>query len=130
MGRWFIKLDDKIMEWSSVSDSPRTPLLTEKQFLRYWKEEYGRDRATDLGETMAHLKTKGISSSHTTINETIKGNRAGKGEKPLTKAQIIEAYTFSNDSEFEEWCKKRDKYADDTTAEWEKLFSERNKKST
>lgn len=128
MGRCIIKLAGKFMEWSSVSDAPHTPLLSEEQFLIYWRQEYGRARWHELGEYMTRVKANG--SSYSTPDSILKNNRAGKNDKKLTKAQIIAAFTIADQAEFEDWCKAKDKYAEKQLQEYTKMFSERNKKTT
>jgi len=128
MGRCVIQLDGKFMEWTSVSDGPASLLLTEEQFRRYWREEYGRNRWHELAEILLLVKKYGTSARRYTVDDIIKGNHAGKEGKHLTKKQIVEAYTPTPE-EFEEWCKARDKFAEDQYKEWEEIFSEREKGS-
>jgi len=113
------------MEWTSVSDGPSSILLTEEQFRRYWREEYGRNRWHELAEVLLAVKERGTTARTETVDQIIKGNHAGEKGKTLTKAQIIEAYTPTPE-EFEEWCKNRDKFAEEQFKEWEEIFTKRN----
>ena len=106
MGYCIIKLDGKYMEWTSVSDSPRSPLLPKEQFIRYWEEEYGRYRMWELPRLLKQADETGTSALGHTVNEIIRGNQAGVGGKRLTKRQIIQVYTI-NGYDFELWCKRR-----------------------
>lgn len=128
MGRCIIKLDGKLMEWTSVSDGPASLLLTEEQFRRYWREEYGRSRWHELAEILIKVQKRGTTALSYTVDQIIKDNHAGEKGKRLTKSQIIEAYTPTPE-EFEEWCKNRDKYAAKQYDEWKEIFSEREKGS-
>lgn len=124
MGRCIIKLDGKYMHWTSVSDGPISLLLTEEQFRRYWREEFGRDRWHELAELLLTVKAKGTTARGYTVDDIIKDNRAGEKGKTLTKKQLIEAYT-PTDAEFEEWCKNRNKFAEEQYKEWEEVWAER-----
>lgn len=128
MGRCIIKLGDRFMEWSSISDAPHTPLLTEEQFLVYWRQEYGRARWHELGECLTRAKQNG--SSYGTVDSILKNNRAGKKDRKLTKKEIIAAFTVENQAEFEEWSKRKDEYAEKQLREYTEIFLERNSKTT
>jgi hypothetical protein len=111
MGKCIIQLDGKFMHWSSVTDAPETPLLPEPLFAQYWKDEYGRSGMVDYANMMDRAKTQGHSSrfSTETVNSLIRNNRAGQGDKTMTKKQIIEAYTMTDAQEFIEWSHQRTK---------------------
>lgn len=128
MGRCVIQLDGKFMEWTSVSDGPVSPLLTEVQFRRYWREEYGRSRWHELAEVLMAVKARGTSARGYTVDEIIKSNRAGKNDTKLTKKQIINGYTPSSDAELEEWFRDSNAETEKRFKEWEAIFTEREKR--
>lgn len=122
MGSCIIKLNGKYMEWTSISDSPRTPLMTEEQLRQYWRREYGRCRWPELAEILNKLKTSDVANSTRTINEIIKDNRAGKNESTLTKSQIIAEYSVDYD-EFISWHLNQDRAAE----RWYEKYNEHTK---
>jgi hypothetical protein len=109
MGKAILHIDGKFMHWSSVTDAPETPLLPEPLFAQYWKDEYGRSGVVDYVNLMEMAKERGCTAHGTTVNSIIRDNRAGRGEKKLTKAQIIEAYTITDPKDFAEWSERRNK---------------------
>lgn len=117
MGKCVIMLEGKFMQWSSVTDAPESPLLSEDLFTQYWKDEYGRSGVIDFPRVMETTKQRGCSYGGMTVNEVISNNRAGEKEKKLTKAQIIKAYDCSPE-EFAEWSKGRDKAFADMAIEF------------
>lgn len=99
------------MHWSSVSDSPATPLLPEPLFKKYWYEEYGRSGWVDYAIMIHAAKTFGCSAQGykvKNVNEVIRKNRAGKNDKCLTKKELIENFTCESPEEFMQWSKARD----------------------
>jgi hypothetical protein len=129
MGRCVIQLDGKFMEWTSVSDGPASLLLTEEQFRRYWREEYGRARWHELAEILLTVKKNGTTARGYTVDKIIKNNRAGKNDNPLTKQQLIDCYSITDPEDFAVWCENRDKFAEDQYKEWEEIFAKREKES-
>lgn len=118
MGYCVIKLDGKYLEWSSISDSPRSYLLPKELFSRYWREQYGIQRIGELKKVLKDTDEKGTNSLMSkSAEEVIKDNHAGKGGKSLTKKQIIDEYTLTDVAEFEQWIKAREK---DEIDFWEK----------
>ena len=111
MGKCIIKLDDKFLQWSSVTDAPETPLLPEPLFAQYWKDEYGRSGIVDYANMIDLAKKNGhsIRFSKETVNSIIRHNRAGKNDKRLTKDEIIEGYTITDPEEFAKWSERRTK---------------------
>ncbi len=97
------------MQWSSVTDAPETPLLPEELFKKFWCSEYGRSGMVDYVNLMELAKERGCSYLIGSVASIISENRAGKREKKLSKAEIIEAYTMTDPKEFEEWDAGRTK---------------------
>ncbi len=110
MGYCVIMLDGKFMEWTSVSDSPRSPLLTEEQFITYWRKEYGWNRMWDLPKILSDVKRKGTSALGHTVDEILRDNRAGKNEEKLSRKEIIAAFSCTPE-EFLSWCQEKEMYA-------------------
>ena len=96
-------MEGKFMQWTSVTDSPVTPLLPEDLFKKFWLAEYGRSGMVDYENMMETAKEHGCSYRGDTVNGIIRDNCAGSKGKKLTKAEIIEAYTLTDPKEFEEW---------------------------
>lgn len=93
MGRPIIKLDGLYLEWSTVSDSPATFGMTLAEFEAYYLDENGNSGMRDLPDRMARVERYGTSAhDDRSVDDTIWLNRAGPGEIPLSKAEIIEWY--------------------------------------
>lgn len=105
------------MQWSTVSDSPKTPLLSEEHFNRYVRDEYGRSGLIDFANMMELAKQKGCSAHGYSADEFIRSNHAGKGGAKLTKSQILE-FECKTEAEFLEWSKQKDEYAEELLAEF------------
>lgn len=83
----------RYLEWSSVVDAPVSWGVTLKKFKEYYKEEYGRSGLEELDQRLERVEMKGTSSRvHSSVDEQIRYNRAGRGETRLTKEQIIEYF--------------------------------------
>lgn len=59
MGRYILKLDDKYCEWSTVTDSPRTNLMSLEKFRKYYRDEYGADGMSQLQQRMDRVEKTG-----------------------------------------------------------------------
>jgi hypothetical protein len=118
MGKCILMMEGKFMQWTSVSDSPVTPLLPEELFKKYWIDEYGRSGFVDYENLMETAKETGCSARGYTVNGVLKDNRAGHREKGMTKAEIIEAYTMTDPKEFEGWNAGRTKAFEDMAIEF------------
>jgi hypothetical protein len=93
MARVIIKLDDFYLEWSTVSDGPRTCGLSLSEFKEYYLEEYGRHGYRGLEDSLARVEDQGVSSvMRRTPEHYLAHNRAGPKECKLTKAEVIQAY--------------------------------------
>jgi hypothetical protein len=103
MGKCIIKLEDKYMQWTTVSDSPASLLLPEPLFRRWYFSEYGNSSYMDYRLAMQRVEEHGCSAYGETPDSVIKNNRAGKGEKKLTRKQLVEAYSCEDEAEFTKW---------------------------
>lgn len=97
MPRMIVKLTegDKswYLEWTTVSDSPRTWGMSLEDFKQSYKEEHGRHGMYELEERLKRVEEKGTSSLvDNSAEEVIRHNRAGKNETCLSKQQIIDFY--------------------------------------
>ena len=108
MGKCILMLDGKFMQWTSVTDSPVTPLLPEPLFQNYWYAEYGRSGWVDYANMIEDAKKMGCSARFHAVDEILSNNHAGEKGKKMTKAQIIEAYTCESPEEFLAWSQRRD----------------------
>jgi hypothetical protein len=79
-------------EWSTVVDSPVSPLFpTVEQFKDWYESRYPNDH--DFEERMMRVVRNGTSFEEpTTAEELIRGNRAGKNESELSKKELVEDY--------------------------------------
>jgi hypothetical protein len=113
----FVKLaEDKYVEWSGVTDSPTSSILTfkdvEDQVYSLEERKYSRRDLEDegeLGQTLSkavklaaearleRLRTLGTTSAiGDNLESLLRFNRAGPNETHLkTVEEIIEAYTFT-----------------------------------
>jgi hypothetical protein len=88
-----IKLADKYLEWSTISDSPATYGMSLDEFKSYYRDRYGQAGVEWLGHRLARVEAKDTSSFvDASVDETIACNRAGPNESKLSKEQIIEKY--------------------------------------
>jgi hypothetical protein len=94
MGRLIIKLEDKYLEWTTITDSPHTFGMSLEEFTEYYRDEYGRQAMRfEFPERMQRVEAKGSSSLlGETIDDILAYNRAGKDETCLTKEQIIQYF--------------------------------------
>lgn len=97
MGRPIIKLERDgqtwFMEWTTVTDSPRTWGMSEAEFRDYYREEYGRSGSLDLDRRLDAAKRRGSSGyGGESVEDAVSHNRAGYDECTLTIDEIIEWY--------------------------------------
>ena len=94
MPRYIVKLTDGqtnyYMDWSTVVDAPATNGCDLEAFVEGYRREYG---GKDLAERMLRVEAKGTSAlMYDNADELIAFNRAGPGECPLSKEEIIRFY--------------------------------------
>lgn len=93
MGRYIIKIEDKYLEWSTVVDAPVTWGVDRKDFEKWYLREYGESCRDEFDRRMIRVEEKGTSSfMHDSLDEVLKGNRAGPGETSLSKDEIYQEY--------------------------------------
>lgn len=82
--------------WSTIVDAPITYGLSLKEFKQYMKSEYGKqgwDGPTGIDESIQRANKNGASwQDGTTLEQTIRDNRAGDGETELDLNGIITRY--------------------------------------
>jgi hypothetical protein len=87
------KRGPRYLEYSTIVDAPITLGMTRKQLDAYYRRKNGDVGMVDLEQRMVRVDAKGTSSRmHNSFEDTIKCNRAGKGETRLTVEQFVEYY--------------------------------------
>lgn len=98
MPRYIVKLNDPktkkdyYMEWSTVVDTPVTNGMSLEEFNEYYKNEYGNQGMEKLPERMVRVEETGCSARFDDVDGLIYCNRAGGGEKHLSRNEILENY--------------------------------------
>lgn len=93
MARLIVKLGGKYLEWSTVTDAPRTYGMTLAELREHIRFERGEDGLAALPERLARVEATGTSSQDVvTVDELIECNRAGPNERELTKTELIAKY--------------------------------------
>jgi len=91
MGRTIIKINDWYLIWSSIMDAPIA--CCTKDELNDVIAEFFKSSQTTIERMLANLRLTGSSSLiGSSANAIIACNRAGPGEKALTKDEIYRAY--------------------------------------
>jgi hypothetical protein len=94
MPRYIIKLDNLYCEWSTIVDAPVSQLLPLDIFTDWYVYRYGEEGRKELPDRLERVEKQGTSAYFKqTVDDLIRGNRAGENEKHLTKRQIIEEYS-------------------------------------
>jgi hypothetical protein len=114
MPRYIVKLQENdkewYMEWSTVVDAPVTFGMSLEEFNDYYKEEYGRQGFGDLSQRMERVNQKGTSSlAHSSAQDTISWNRAGKNGTCVSVQQIIDFWCKTPDFKSEKECQEYEK---------------------
>lgn len=83
------------LEWSTIVDAPISNLMTEEDFVRYYRRRYGEQEMSGLEERMERVRLKGVSSMlHGSLKDLVTGyNRAGPDESYLSIDEIMEFYS-------------------------------------
>lgn len=93
MGDFIVKLADHYLIWSSIVDAPVTYGMTIGELTAYTRDEYGADGMRNLPKRLARVEAKGTSAFNSdSADDVMWPNRAGPGEIPLSKPEIIEWY--------------------------------------
>jgi hypothetical protein len=93
MGRVIVKVNEYLLEWSSILDAPTTFGMNREEFEAYYRDEYGSSGHRDFEKRMARVEKTGTSNYYNiTVGEIISGNRAGPNESELTFDEIYQAY--------------------------------------
>lgn len=80
------------IEWSTITDAPRTYGMPLGVFERFYREQYGENGMRELPERIARADRKGVSCCLAGLDDYIEANRAGEGETCLTLDEIVEQY--------------------------------------
>ena len=85
--------DVRYMEWSSITDSPRTYLMRRGDFEAYYAKEYGQDGMRRLPGRLERADAKGTSGFYDrNLKDAIGFNRAGPFETHLDPDGIWDLY--------------------------------------
>lgn len=108
MGRFICRFDcdgeARYLEWSTVVDAPVTFGMPLAEFEQYYRSEYGEEGMRHLPERMERVKASCCSARATawSLDELIKGNRAGYRESELSHEQIVDWYCRRREEPSEE----------------------------
>lgn len=92
MGRGIVKIKDHYLEWSTIVDAPVTFGMSLAELEEHIRYEYGRSGLRDLPERLARVEQYGTSFIGTSVEDVLRGNRAGPDEQALTADEIYQAY--------------------------------------
>lgn len=89
--------DEEYVEWSTVVDAPVTYAMTRDEMTAYLREEYGRQREHETPARLDRCDKQGHSalwgqSANETVEEFIRGNRAGPDESEASLEQLRELF--------------------------------------
>lgn len=93
MPRYILKIDNLYCEWSTIVDAPVTSFMPLEKFKVHYQNEHGNEGMRQLEERMVRVEAKGVSAlCYDSADELIAGNRAGHGERCLSKKMLLELY--------------------------------------
>ena len=78
----------RYMIWSTIVDAPIYYDMDYEDVRKYWNEQFGRQGMLGFKRMMEEVEKTG-SSIGQSPREIIKGNRAGKNERPLSYDRIV-----------------------------------------
>lgn len=97
MGQPIIHHDGWFFVWSTVCDAPISMAMREDDFRQWMIEEYGRTSAGELQARILRAKQNGTSLyDHTTAEEFLAFNRAGKNESCLSFEGVLKSVGAQN----------------------------------
>lgn len=105
MPKFIVKLEHGnttwYLEWSTVSDAPRTYGMPLAEFREYMRDEYGRSGCRDLDARIERADVNGTSMMHysCTAKDAFTSNRTGPDESELTYDQIVHKYCVARPTE-------------------------------
>ena len=97
----YFKKVDMFLTWSTVTDSPVTYLMTEKEYRAYYAIEYGKvgnpelynqPGRFELDDKLDEARNTGVNWAGHTLEDVLSCNRAGQNEVEATEDEIIKAY--------------------------------------
>jgi hypothetical protein len=97
MARCLVKLaDNEYVEWSTVVDAPVTAVGTRDEIVKHARDEFGRQGASNIEERLQRCEERGHSAmwpgAGDSVEDLIRGNRAGEGEAEVTLDEIRHLY--------------------------------------
>lgn len=96
MGSGLIRLtrgtQEWFLEWSTSADAPSTFGMSEAELRAWTRDEYGRVGLRDLDARIERCRETGTSFYDDTLDVVIAHNRAGRGERHLSRAGLIRRY--------------------------------------
>jgi len=101
MPKYIVKIKGLYGEWSTISDTPHSTLMTFKEFKEYYNEQYGLEGMIELPWRMERVEKTGCSANWggDALEDLIDSNRCGewikgwKGKTKLTIKQILRVYS-------------------------------------
>jgi hypothetical protein len=92
MGRYIVKIRDRYLEWSTVTDSPASYGMDRESFVIYYRQMYGEQGMDGLRSRLERADLSGISAFGCKRENLFTYNRAGDNETTLTEDEIYQKY--------------------------------------
>jgi len=102
MGRGIVKLGpNQYVDWSTVIDAPVSYVLTADEMIERRIRQAKKEAEESTREALERADRTGTSYLGITGVKVIDDNRAGEDESKLTREQLIEKFTYREESENE-----------------------------
>jgi hypothetical protein len=93
MGNGIIRIKDRYLEWSTVSDAPASPAMLRCDFTGWYLRKYGTSGCKDLDHRLERVDKNGSSYlPYYPLEDVLSCNRAGPDETEITADEIYERY--------------------------------------
>jgi|SRR5688572_17107341 len=83
---------ERFIEWSSASDTPCSPPMTETQLREYVAAEYGRAGVRDLDDRIDRCRSTGVELRGVDLESILLCNRCGDDGEALPVEQLLQRF--------------------------------------
>lgn len=111
MPSFTIKVDDRFMEWSTVSDGPNSPLMPEELYRKFYRAKYGFKSVHEMEMALKIAKETGVGVRCRTrdVEEILSSARCGKSH-PVPRTMVVDDNIIDSEKELDEYLKELEEY--------------------
>ena len=92
MPNYIIKIEERYLEWSTISDAPNSWAMPLDLFKRWYAVEHGLEAMPRLEARIKRVNYDGCSAYDYSLEDILRHNRAGPDETHLPAREILRRF--------------------------------------